>query len=199
MLLVSRTCCSMLLSVLPRYSDFVEGQRPVHARKPDVRKIGRMVMRRAMHAVLGSSAAALRSSRCAASASVGAHQQRRWLQVATNNTDMVFDIKGEFVEGRSTFLDNQSTTAMDPRVLDAMMPLMTWQYGNPHSRSVLMTVFFRIICEVCASICPAVCGRTEHAACWVGCMCMCCTPSTTGRLIFFAIPTRPNSITMVGR
>jgi len=92
-------------------------------------------MRRAMHAVLGSSAAALRSSRCAASASVGAHQQRRWLQVATNNTDMVFDIKGEFVEGRSTFLDNQSTTAMDPRVLDAMMPLMTWQYGNPHSRS----------------------------------------------------------------
>ena len=99
-------------------------------------------MKRAMHAVLGSSAAALRSSRCAASASVGAHQQRRWLQVATNNTDMVFDIKGEFVEGRSTFLDNQSTTAMDPRVLDAMMPLMTWQYGNPHSRSVLMMLCF---------------------------------------------------------
>jgi len=67
---------------------------------------------------------------------VGAQQQqRRWLQVATSNTDMVFDIKGEFVDGRSTFLDNQSTTAMDPRVLDAMMPLMTWSYGNPHSRS----------------------------------------------------------------
>ena len=24
---------------------------------------------------------------------------------------------------------------MDPRVLDKMLPLMTWQYGNPHSRS----------------------------------------------------------------
>jgi cysteine desulfurase len=24
---------------------------------------------------------------------------------------------------------------MDPRVLDAMLPLMTWEYGNPHSRS----------------------------------------------------------------
>lgn len=24
---------------------------------------------------------------------------------------------------------------MDPRVLDVMMPLLTWQYGNPHSRS----------------------------------------------------------------
>lgn len=24
---------------------------------------------------------------------------------------------------------------MDPRVLDAMIPLMTWEYGNPHSRS----------------------------------------------------------------
>ena len=47
----------------------------------------------------------------------------------------MFDIKGEAVAGRSTFLDNQSTTAMDPRVLDKMLPLMTWQYGNPHSRS----------------------------------------------------------------
>ena len=62
-------------------------------------------------------------------------QRRRWLQIATANTNVVFDIKGEAVDGRSTFLDNQSTTAMDPRVLDAMMPLMTWAYGNPHSRS----------------------------------------------------------------
>ena len=60
---------------------------------------------------------------------------RRWLQVSTSNSSIVFDIKGEAVAGRSTFLDNQSTTAMDPRVLDKMLPLMTWQYGNPHSRS----------------------------------------------------------------
>jgi cysteine desulfurase len=55
--------------------------------------------------------------------------------VSTSNSSIVFDIKGEAVAGRSTFLDNQSTTAMDPRVLDKMLPLMTWQYGNPHSRS----------------------------------------------------------------
>jgi len=35
------------------------------------------------------------------------------------------------------FLDLQSTTPMDPRVLDAMLPLLTWEFGNPHSRSHL--------------------------------------------------------------
>jgi selenocysteine lyase/cysteine desulfurase len=29
----------------------------------------------------------------------------------------------------------QSTTPIDPRVLDAMLPFMTQQYGNPHSRT----------------------------------------------------------------
>ena len=72
-------------------------------------------------------------------------QQRRWLQVSTSNASVVFDIKGESIDGRSTFLDNQSTTAMDPRVVDAMMPLMTWQYGNPHSRSVHLHVFTLLI------------------------------------------------------
>ena len=70
-----------------------------------------------------------------AAAAVRDGPQRRWLQVSTNQSNIVFDIKGESINGRSTFLDNQSTTAMDPRVLDAMLPLMTWQYGNPHSRS----------------------------------------------------------------
>jgi len=60
---------------------------------------------------------------------------RRWLEMATPKTTTTFSIKGEAVDGVSSFLDNQSTTAMDPRVLDAMMPLLTWQYGNPHSRS----------------------------------------------------------------
>ena len=57
------------------------------------------------------------------------------MEMATASTTSTFSIKGEAIEGVSSFLDNQSTTAMDPRVLDAMMPLLTWQYGNPHSRS----------------------------------------------------------------
>jgi cysteine desulfurase len=33
------------------------------------------------------------------------------------------------------FFDFQSTTPIDPRVLDAMLPYMTYLYGNPHSKS----------------------------------------------------------------
>lgn len=33
------------------------------------------------------------------------------------------------------FFDFQSTTPIDPRVLDSMLPYMTYQYGNPHSKS----------------------------------------------------------------
>lgn len=38
-------------------------------------------------------------------------------------------------EGRSIYLDMQATTPLDPRVLDAMLPIMTEYYGNPHSSS----------------------------------------------------------------
>jgi len=33
------------------------------------------------------------------------------------------------------YLDAQSTTALDPRVLDSMLPFLTSYYGNPHSRT----------------------------------------------------------------
>lgn len=46
-----------------------------------------------------------------------------------------FSIKGDSVDGRSLYLDMQATTPVDPRVLDAMMPLLTEQYGNAHSRT----------------------------------------------------------------
>ncbi|PNS16664.1 Cysteine desulfurase, mitochondrial [Sphaceloma murrayae] len=36
---------------------------------------------------------------------------------------------------RPIYLDMQATTPTDPRVLDAMLPFMTGQYGNPHSRT----------------------------------------------------------------
>ena len=34
---------------------------------------------------------------------------------------------------RPVYLDNQATTPLDPRVLDAMMPWFTERFGNPHS------------------------------------------------------------------
>ena len=44
-----------------------------------------------------------------------------------------FGIQGKSLEGRPAYLDFQATTPIDPRVLDAMLPLYTEQYGNPHS------------------------------------------------------------------
>ena len=46
-----------------------------------------------------------------------------------------FSIKGTSLAGRPAYLDFQATTCLDPRVLDAMLPLYTEQYGNPHSRT----------------------------------------------------------------
>lgn len=45
--------------------------------------------------------------------------------------------KGIRLKGAPLYLDMQSTTPIDPRVIDAMLPYMTDQYGNPHSRTHL--------------------------------------------------------------
>ena len=44
-------------------------------------------------------------------------------------------MKGIRLSGAPLYLDMQATTPLDPRVLDAMLPYMTEQYGNPHSRT----------------------------------------------------------------
>jgi cysteine desulfurase len=50
---------------------------------------------------------------------------------STLNLSLAKSIKGD----TTLFLDFQSTTPMDPRVLDAMLPYCTSFYGNPHSKS----------------------------------------------------------------
>lgn len=54
-------------------------------------------------------------------------------------TDLVADILESSAlpstAQRPIYLDAQSTTPVDPRVLDAMMPYYTNQFGNPHSRT----------------------------------------------------------------
>eukprot|EP00804_Cyclotella_cryptica_P029692 CCRYP_018707-RA/>CCRYP_018707-RA protein AED:0.11 eAED:0.11 QI:78/1/1/1/1/1/4/140/475 len=46
-----------------------------------------------------------------------------------------FSIRGKFRTGRASYLDMSSTTPLDPRVLDKMMPYFIGSYGNPHSRT----------------------------------------------------------------
>lgn len=46
-----------------------------------------------------------------------------------------YSIRDQFRTGRAAYLDMSSTTPMDPRVLDTMLPYMIGSYGNPHSRT----------------------------------------------------------------
>lgn len=50
-------------------------------------------------------------------------------------SDSPIEMKGIKLQGAPMYLDMQATTPMDPRVVDAMLPFMTEQYGNPHSRT----------------------------------------------------------------
>lgn len=58
-----------------------------------------------------------------------------------------FSISGEAMKGRSAYLDGAATTPIDPRVLDAMLPWMTSQFGNAHSRCPPKAIFSFGVCE----------------------------------------------------
>ncbi|CEP03584.1 cysteine desulfurase [Plasmodiophora brassicae] len=63
---------------------------------------------------------------------------RRALSTASGSPPApMYSYKGRDMDTRSMYLDMQATTPMDPRVLDAMMPYLTEQYGNPHSTTHL--------------------------------------------------------------
>ncbi|PNH03964.1 putative cysteine desulfurase, mitochondrial [Tetrabaena socialis] len=51
--------------------------------------------------------------------------------------EAMIEKKGISLRGVPLYLDMQATTPMDPRVIDAMLPYMTEQFGNPHSRTHL--------------------------------------------------------------
>eukprot|EP01025_Chloroclados_australasicus_P053633 TRINITY_DN632_c0_g2_i1.p1 TRINITY_DN632_c0_g2~~TRINITY_DN632_c0_g2_i1.p1 ORF type:complete len:463 (-),score=67.30 TRINITY_DN632_c0_g2_i1:184-1572(-) len=64
------------------------------------------------------------------------------LQEETSEVDQQHDIyktpirmKGIDLRGVPLYLDMQATTPVDPRVIDAMLPYLTDQFGNPHSRT----------------------------------------------------------------
>jgi len=57
------------------------------------------------------------------------------LRSAPHRNFSKFNIREKQKEGRSIYLDNAATSPLDFRVLDAMLPYMTQQFGNPHSRS----------------------------------------------------------------
>ena len=49
--------------------------------------------------------------------------------------DMQVRCNGELSSEFWLLINSQATTPVDPRVLDAMLPFLTDQFGNPHSRT----------------------------------------------------------------
>lgn len=52
-----------------------------------------------------------------------------------NKQDIKVSVTNDKFSNKTVFFDFQSTTPLDPRVLDKMLPYLTTQYGNPHSKS----------------------------------------------------------------
>lgn len=61
----------------------------------------------------------------------------RFEQLAEQTSDnyVYKKIEQKLPDRQPLYLDHQATSPLDPRVLDAMMPYLLTQYGNPHSRS----------------------------------------------------------------
>ena len=57
------------------------------------------------------------------------------LEVSLSISDDKDQLEDESKTPFPIYLDNQATTPTDPRVLDAMLPFLTNNFGNPHSKS----------------------------------------------------------------
>eukprot|EP00347_Sterkiella_histriomuscorum_P019904 403339866 len=65
-------------------------------------------------------------------------QQQRLFSVELHTANKTLDKSVNLSlskRGHPLYFDNQATTPLDPRVLDAMLPYQTNLFGNPHSRS----------------------------------------------------------------
>lgn len=66
-------------------------------------------------------------------------------------TKLLDKLKQQIIDEEGNFpiyLDNQSTTPMDPRVLDAMLPYFIGKFGNPHSITHALGHEAEAVCEL---------------------------------------------------